>query len=192
MALPDLASVADLSARGVTTTTVHDTMLKVASSVVRAAAGGPISQTTSTVSLWAHDVDQWLDLPGRPVSAVSSVTVDGVVLAADRFKLVDGRLWSSSSWGGSEPVEVVVTMTHGLPTVPPWVVQLVCDLAISGTNAAPTGAADPRVVAERIDDYSVTFTQGAAMVATAMELPALTKSWLRSQFGGGVGVVTQR
>lgn len=192
MALPNLAGVADLSARGITTTALHDTMLAVASSLVRAAAGGPILETVSTVTLWALDDDCWLDLPGRPVSSVSSVVVDGTTLPVDSYKLIDGRLWSARPWGGVEPVEVVVTMTHGLPTVPAHVVQLVCDLAILGAATAPAGAADPRVVAERLDDYSVTFTQGAAMVATAMELPALTKSWLRAQFGGGVGMVTQR
>lgn len=194
MALPDLAAAADLSARGVTPTSVHDVMLAVASSVVRGAAGSPILETTSTVSLWAVDGSQWLDLPGKPVTAVSVVVYDGDTLTADDdYKLVDGRLWGSSPWGDPrEPLEVVVTMTHGLAEVPPHIVQLVCDLAIAGADAATAGAHDPRVLAERIDDYSVTFAPGAESVATAVELPALTKAWLRSQFGGGVAVVSYR
>jgi hypothetical protein len=48
------------------------------------------------------------------------------------------------------------------------------------------------VVAEKIDDYAVTFAQGAAGVASAMSIPKLTALWLRSQFGGGVSMVTSR
>lgn len=194
MALPDLAAAADLSARGVTPTAVHATMLTVASSVVRAAAGSPILATTSTVSLWGVDGSIWLDLPGKPVTAVATVVHDGTTLTVDDdYRLVDGRLWGAVPWGDPcEPLEVVVTMTHGLSAVPTHVVQLVCDLAIAGADAATTGAHDPRVIAERIDDYSVTFAPGAEAVATVMELPVLTKAWLRSQFGGGVSVVTYR
>lgn len=194
MSLPDLAASADLTARGITPTAVHTTMLAVASSIVRAAAGGPILATTSTVSVWASEPSQWLDLPGSPVTAVSSVVHDGDTLTADSdYKLVDGRLWGSFSWGNDyEPLETVITLTHGLATVPAWVVNLVCDLAILGAAAAPDGARDPRVIAEKVDDYAVTFAPGAEAVASAMELPALTKRALRARFGGGAGVVTHR
>lgn len=192
MALPDLASVTDLSARDIAYTSVHTTMLTVASSIVRGAAGSPILETTSTVSLWALDESRWLDLPGRPVTAVSAVVHDGDTLAASDYKLVDGRLWRSTGWGSCEPTEVVVTMTHGLAEVPPHIVQLVCDLAVSAAAVAPSGAHDPRVVAERIDDYSVTFADGAEAVATAVELPRLTRAWLRAQFGAGMQVVSYR
>jgi hypothetical protein len=192
VALPNLAVAADLTARGITPTSVHTVMLAVASSLVRAAAGGPVLETDSTVTLWALDETPWLDLPGSPVTAVESVVVDGDTLDADEYKLVDGRLWRSGSWGGCEPVEVVVSLTHGLVEVPASIVQLVCDLAILGATVAPSGAHDPRVVAEKIDDYSVTFSEGAASVASATELPALTRQWLRTQFGGGVTMVTSR
>lgn len=194
MALPNLAASADLTARGVTPTAVHTVMLAVASSIVRAAAGSPILSAASVVTLWGLDADPWLDLPGKPVTAVTTVVHDGDTLVADvDYKLVDGRLWGSTPWGdGCEPLKVVVTLTHGYAVVPAYIVQLVCDLAIAGANAATAGAHDPRVVAEKIDDYAVTFAAGAEAVATAMELPALTRHWLRSQFGGGVGVVTSR
>lgn len=191
MALLDLADNADLDARGVTPTAVHTLMLAVASSVVRAAAGSPILQTTSTVTLtdWGGAM---LRLPGLPVRSVASVKVDGQ--AVTDWRLVDASaLFHTSCWGdASSPVDVEVTLTHGLPEVPAHIVQLVCDLAIAGANAATSGALDPRVVAEKIDDYAVTFAAGAEVVATAMELPRLTKSWLRSQFGGGVQVVSYR
>lgn len=193
MTLSNLAVSADLTARGITPTAVHTTMLAVASSIVRAAAGGPILSTTSTVTLWASDASQWLPLPGSPVTAVSSVVHDGDTLAATDYKLVDGRLWGYTPWGTDcEPIKTVVTLTHGLAAVPAWVVQLVCDLTILGAAAAPEGARDPRVIAERIDDYAVTFAPGAEGVASAMELPALTKRALRAKFGGGAGVVSHR
>lgn len=194
MALPDLAATADLSARGVTPTSAHGVMLTVASSLVRAAAGSPILEATSTVSLtgWGG---RSLDLPGKPVRSVSAVSVDGDAVATTDYLLTDaGNLWRRyGSWGcGEYPVAVEVTMIHGLPTVPPYVVQLVCDLAIAGAAAAPDGAHDPRVIAEKIDDYSVSFAQGAEAVASAMELPSMTRRWLRARFGGGAGVVTYR
>lgn len=186
MALANLASTTDLSARGITTTALHTTMLTVASSLVREAAGGPVLATTSVVTLWAFEPSQWLPLPGSPVTAVASVVHDGDTLTANTdYKLVDGQLWGATCWGdGATPVKVVVTLTHGHAVVPPPVVNLVCDLAILGAKVAADGAADPRIVAERIDDYSVTFSEGAALVATAMQIPAATRLWLRRQFGG--------
>lgn len=194
MALPNLASTADLTARGITTTDVHTVMLAVASAVVRRAAGSPILEADSTVTLWGLDCSQWLDLPGVPVTAIASVTHDGTALAADDdYKLVNNRLWGACPWGDSrEPLEVVVEMTHGLATVPADVVNLVCDLAIAGADAATDGAHNPNVVAEKIDDYAVTFAPGAEAVASAVELSRMTKAWLRAQFGGGVAVVSYR
>lgn len=195
MALPDLAAEADLSARGVDTSNdeVVGVMLAVASSVVRGAAQSPILETESAVTLWGLDRDQWLDLPGKPVTAVADVVHDGDALASSEYKLVDGRLWGRSFWGnGCEPLEVTLTLTHGFAEVPAHIVQLVCDLAIAGMNAATDGARTAGVIAERIDDYSVTFAQGAEAVATAMELPMATKLALRKQFGGGAAMVSSR
>ena len=70
--------------------------------------------------------------------------------------------------------------------------QLVCDLAILGAAAAPEGAHDPRVVAEQIDDYKVQFAPGAEGVSSAMEIPKLTRLWLKAQFGGTASMATIR
>lgn len=195
MALPDLATSADLSDRGVEPDDddVAATFLAVASSVVRGAAQSPILATTSTVEVWAQDADQYLDLPGKPITAVSAVVLDGTTLDATDYKLIDGRLWRHCGWGdGCTPSQVTVTMTHGLAAAPAWVVQIVCDLAIAGMKAAPNGARDPRVFVETLGPYSVTYSQAGDLVATAMELPSATKLALRKAFGGGVSVVTSR
>lgn len=193
MALPDLATEANLSTRGVdvSNTALVAEMLAVASAIVRGAAASPILEATSTVSLTAWG-EQSLRLPGLPVSAVATVEVDGV--ARTDWTLTDSSaLWSLRGWGlGVEPGTVEVTMTHGLPAVPAEIRNLVCDLAALGIATAADGAHDVRVVAERIDDYSVEFAQGAEVVASAMTLPPLTRSWLRARFGGGVAVVTYR
>jgi len=195
VALPDLAASADLSARGVDISNAGlvAAMLAVASSVVRSAAQSPILSTESTVTLWATDNDHYLDLPGKPVTAVDVVVLDGDTLAADDYKNVHGRLWRSAGWaGGCEPLEVEVTMTHGFEAVPEHIKQLVCDLAILGMSTAADGAHDPSILTESIDDYSVTFTAAGEGVASAMELPVATKRALRSQFGGGVAMVLSR
>lgn len=196
MALPNLAAVTDVEARGVflDDDDVTTVMLRVASSVVRAAARGPISEATSTVDIWAQDADQYLDLPGKPVTAITAVVLDGATLTANvDYRLVNDRLWRRCGWATTYcPQLATVTMTHGLPNVPDWVVQLVCDLAIAGVRAAPSGARDLRVVAETVGDYSVKFTEQGEVVATAMELPTATKQALRKAFGGGVGMLTSR
>lgn len=192
MALPDLATSADLSARGVD---VSDTglvavMLTAASALVREAAGSPILEHDATVTFWAIEPGLWLDIPVRPVTAVSAVTLDGDTVTD--YKVVDGSLWRACGWALWEPLEVEVSLTCGLPETPATVVQLVCDLAIAGMQSATAGAIDSRVVAERIDDYSVTFADGADLVASAMTVPPKTRASLRARFGGGVGSVGLR
>ena len=194
MTLAPLADLSDLSVRidvNSVDSNLAETMLSVASSLVRSAAGSPIAERESEVSVWALDASCWLPLPGQPVTSVSSVTVDGSAVTS--YKLADGALWRRCHWSdGYEPTEVVVTMTHGYPEVPDWIVQLVCDLAILGIKTASEGAIDPRVAVEEIDDYKVTFSATGQVLASALELPAATRLALSSRFGGGVGKVSWR
>jgi hypothetical protein len=187
-----LAASADLSDRGVdvSDTELVDAMLLVASALVREAAGSPILSATVDVAWWVTEWSEWETVPVRPLRSVASVTLDGV--AVTDHKVVHNDLWRRDGWYVDEPVEIAATVTVGLPTVPESVKQLVCDLAILGMNTATVGALDPRVVAERIDDYSVTFAEGGAAVASAMTIPSATRSSLRARFGGGVGSVRLR
>lgn len=200
MALPTLAGLSDLQARGVDADStparqvLAETMLAVASATVRGAAQSPILEKTSTIELtcWGGD---WLDLPGLPIRSVSVVELDGTTLTTTDYRLDrdKGALWRFCGWGNAfEPTPVVVTMLHGLNEVPEDIINLVCDLTILGMNVATEGAIDSRTLAERIDDYSVTFKQGAEAVASALELPRASKVALRSRFGGGVGMVSHR
>lgn len=192
MALAPLAVAADLDARGVdvTDSTLADLMLEVASATVRNAAGRvPISETTSTVSLIGRG-EQYLPLPGAPISAVSAASIDGT--AVTDFVLDGNRLWRANGWGFDwEPTPVSVTLTHGYASVPVWIVDLVCSLAAAGmaaSQASTYATADGRIVSEMVGDYQVTYAQGAESVATVMELPRVTRLRLRAQFGGS-GVV---
>lgn len=196
MALASLASTGDLSDRGIDTSdaTLAETMLDVASAAVRQAAGSPISETESTVVLYAWG-DSLLHLPGLPVQTVATVEIDGT--ATTDFRFVGTALWRASGWGcSSEPADVEVTMTHGLSEVPADIVDLVCNLAAAGqaeaASMAAGGAFDPRVVVESIDDYRVQYAEGAAAVASVFDLPTGTRARLRARFGGGASVVEYR
>lgn len=190
MALAPLATVDDLTARNIDATDpLASTMLAVASAAVREAAGSPISQTESTVDLIGRWCEPYLRLPGPPVVSVSKVLIEGVEVTD--WRLVGDRLWRCQGWAVTYgPNRVTVTYTHGLPEVPDDVVDLVCSLAGAGVAAAAESyAAHGGVVAERIDDYSVTYAQGADAVASVMELPEGTRNRLRARFGGSARLV---
>ena len=194
--LAPLASDADLLSRGSTSDDVAAAaqLLDIASSIVRGAAGRvPISRTTSTVTITVWGETQ-VQLPGAPIQSVSSVELDGSPVTD--WTLTDtGALWRPGGWGcAHEPGTLEAVIVHGYATVPPRLVNLVCDLAMAGAAAVKTGPVDTRVLAERIDDYSVTFAQttDAVSVASAMQLPRTTRAWLAAQFGGGAGTVRAR
>ncbi|MEV1006126.1 hypothetical protein [Streptomyces sp. NPDC049881] len=197
MALSPLASVADMAAAGVPVAPEEEARvthwLTVASAAVREAAGCPISQTTSTLSVEGPPT-AWLTLPGPPVTAVSAVEVDGT--PATDWRLRSGQLWRRSGWcAGDPPTEVTVTYTHGLPDVPADIIELVCRMAAAALVAwrgAPDGAglAAGDVRSERLGDYSVTY--GDDGLITEMELPDYLRERLAARFGGGVTLLRSR
>ncbi len=149
MALHPLASIEDLSRRGLAVepeeTTAVEVYLEVASAAVREAAAAPISATTSTLTL-EGEPSQWLRLPGLPVASIASAKIDGVTVTD--WRLRSGMLWRAAGWTGWDgPAEVEVTYTHGLTTVPADIVDLVCRMtaaAWSPTARRRTGPASPR------------------------------------------------
>lgn len=197
MALAALATVADLAARGLTVdvaeTAIVETYLDVASAAVREAAGTPISETTSTVTL-EGEPGQWLTLPGLPISAVATVELDGV--AVTDWRLRSHRLWRAAGWTGCDgPSEAEVTQTHGLATVPADIVDLVCRMVAAALVAyraedGGQGLAAKNIRAERIGDYSVTY--GGDGLITEMELPDYLRERLAARFGGGMSLLRSR
>ncbi|WP_327724367.1 hypothetical protein [Streptomyces europaeiscabiei] len=198
MALDPLATVGDLEARGLTVEpdeeTIVGTFLEEASAAVREAAGVPISETISTVGLEGTDNSQWLTLPGPPIRSVSAVEIDGQ--AVTDWRLRSHQLWRASGWQlSSEPSEVTVTQTHGLPTVPADIVGLVCRIAAAvlvAHRAQPDGEglAARDIRSERIGDYAVTYGDSGRI--TEIELPEYLREQLAARFGGGVTVVRSR
>lgn len=192
MALDPLATVADLAARGVTVdpseVTAVTTYLDAASAIVRDAAGSPISETTSTVTLEGRGGR--LHLPGQPATAVSAVSVDGV--AVSDYALRSGAL--ARSCGFREGSDVEVTYTHGLPAVPADIVDLVCRMvgqALVKFRESPESAiASKPVVQERIGDYSVTYAY--ELTYSDMELPKYLRRRLGARFGMGGNLVRSR
>jgi hypothetical protein len=192
MALNPLATITDLTARGVTVAsseqTAVATYLDVASAIVRDAAGSPISATTSTVTLEGRGGR--LHLPGQPVTAVSAVSVDGV--AVTDYALRSGAL--ARSCGFPEGAAVVVTYTHGLATVPADIVDLVCRLvgqALVRFRESPESAISSKpVVQERIGDYAVSYA--SEFTYSDMELPKYLRRRLAARFGSGNGLVRSR
>ena len=197
--MPALATVDDLTARGITVSDEPraSLFLDVASSAVRDAAGVPIGSQTSTVTLYPSGPSPHLPLPGGPVTAVSSVTVGGDELTQGLdYALWDGSLYRPCGWvsGSTLPEPVVVTYTHGLPTVPADLVDLVCRMAATAINAAEDGSgsglAIDGVVSESLGDYAVTYRADSGL--TEMELSERMRSRLRARFGGGAAMVGTR
>lgn len=197
MALSALATVANLAARGLVVepgeTDIVGVYLDVASAAVRDAAGVPISQTTSTITFEGERGER-LRLPGPPVTEVASVELDGQ--AVTDWRLRSGVLWRAAGWSPArEPSEVTVTYTHGLPSVPADIVDLVCRIATAAlvsyrSEDGGTGLAAQDVRQERIGDYSVTYGDDGRI--SEMELPEYLRERLRARFGGGASMVRSR
>jgi hypothetical protein len=188
-----LAAAADLSARGITIPPGADVdaLLAAASDSVRAAAGCPITRVTSTVTVGAPD-GQWLTLPG-PVHSVDDVSVDGAEVTS--WRLVDGSLWLREGWRSHcSPGVVTVTLTHGYDPVPADIVDLVCSLVASGASAVEAGEYESTAGLQsvKIDDYSETYETGSNAVTGRMELPKVTREWLRQRFAGSAFVTGSR
>ncbi|ADE43453.1 head-tail adaptor [Streptomyces phage phiSASD1] len=195
MALAPLATVADLEARGVTVAAEEAVFLAAtldsASTVVREAAGSPISEATSTVEL-EGETGSRLRLPGLPVRSVSEVLLDGVPVTG--WRLRSGALWREAGWShGCGPSAVSVTYVHGLPEVPADIVDLVCRMAgqallsFRENEDALSALADKPLAQERIGDWSATYA--FAPEFSVMEIPEKMRRRLAARFGGTIAAV---
>lgn len=131
--------------------------------------------------------DAWLALPQRPVTAVTSITIDGgtPLVAGTDFKRFGSRLWRRCGWAKcwDEPSTIAVTYSHG------W--------AVGDQNLQPARAAvlalgqraysNPSgLQSEAIDDYRAQWT--TAISVAAEQAPLLMQS-LRRRYGIRAGLV---
>lgn len=186
MALEPLAAVSDLSVYNVDTSDIAlvERLLESVSAAVRDAAGVPITKTTSTVTMWTESSKR-VELPAMPVHSVDEVRLNGELVTG--WVLRGVSLYRDIPWQKpwEVPAELQVTFTHGYDPVPADIVKLVCTLVAAGVHENDEGMGETRgVSSERLDDYQVSFTRGEAEVVDKTELPAATRAWLRSRFGG--------
>lgn len=157
-------------------------LVEIGTAVVQAEVGQRLVAVTDDSVTLLGTTDSWLDLPERPVTAVSSVAVDGT--AVGDYRLFGARLWRSCGWAPSplEPSTVTVEYTHGyasdaqeLQLARGAVLAVVRDWAANPTAATSL----------RIDDYAETYSAVTARLETTTHLRAA----LRRQYGRRGGLV---
>lgn len=193
--LDPLATESDLTDRNITIPAGMDSgaILNSASWAVRDAAGCPITETESTITLVVDD--RWcFDLPAGPVSSVSSVQVASVEVAG-WVKFGDSvRMPTTQWWGvGCLPVEVAVTYTHGFPVIPADIVDLVCGMASMGFAADGNYGGTARSALVKLGDYEERFNRPAGMESPSpLAVPDSVRARLRARFGTSVVLVGMR
>lgn len=166
-------------------------LVECATAVVQEAAGlQRIVQVVDDVATLIGTTDSFLELPQLPVTAVSSVTLDGSTVATGaltgggNYKRFGNKLWRGDGWQllCNVPSEVVVTYTHGFPAL-----HQSLQLARSSVLALcapfydnPGGAASVK-----IDDYAATYDRMAAQMAADKSRRAA----LHRQYGRRGGLV---
>lgn len=104
MSLPDLATLDDVAAflqRELTPLEITNgaRLITMASGLVRRYTRQNITQVVDDVVTMPGNWSNVLDLPQRPVTAVSSVTMNGATMPSTQWRLVDDRLFvGTGSW----------------------------------------------------------------------------------------------
>lgn len=166
--------------------------INAATAVVQEAAGNQrILQVVDDTATLLGTTDSWLDLPQRPVTAVTSVTVDGETLTAvtaggnaEGYRRYGARLWRGCGWQTycGEPSTVVVVNTHGYaPASQGLELARAATLGLAKQAYSNVGGA----TREQIDDYAVAYEA----VTAAIEASPNLKAALRRQYGRRAGLV---
>jgi hypothetical protein len=125
--------------------------LTLASGAFSGAAETWFTPTTTTWSALAEGCSV-LELPFKPVTAVSAVRINGATITG--WTLRQGSLYRLAGFGylrAWPPDEVAVDLTHGYATAPDEVKLATLEIA-AGLYENPTGAAS-----ESIDDYTTRY-----------------------------------
>lgn len=179
-------------------------LIEAVAAMVYATIGRNLDQRTETVDIpgtWSED----LELPGRPITSIGDVRLNGRLLDPSLYSYNDRQLlrratdedlfdtsWSELGanplggaraqlrplhWGG--PASTVrVTYTHGYTSanIPPLIKYTAIDAA-SRTFSSPVG-----VKQESLGAYSVTYLDRANGEGSGMQLTEAEKMQLRSVF----------
>lgn len=141
---------------------------EIATGMVQAITG-PLESVASTVVLPVM-VDGTVELPGRVITAVASVTVDDVAQTFSwrrPYPVVRIQDWTPPSTLDDWPL-AEITYTHGYSTVPP-VAKAVALTVAARAYANPRG-----VTSVRIDDYvEQSQAESAGVTLTPYEVAAL-------------------
>jgi hypothetical protein len=140
-----------------------DQVLQIASALFSAEADTMWAATNVTWSTRGGP-RRCIELPFRPVTAVSAVRLNGVTIAGWTLRL--NALYRDAgfgSWLAFPPDQVDVDLTHGETTVPDDVKGAVLDTAAQAYDI-PVGA----VVSESIDDYAVRYAKSGGLQLTEM------------------------
>lgn len=167
-------------------------LIEAATAVVQGAAGGQrILEVEDDTADLTGTTDSWLDLPQRPVTAVTTAEIDGTAVTVGAagsggctYRLRGSRMWRGDGWQTycGEPSEVTVVYTHGWPAGAQQLQlarQAVLSLA-KGVCTNPDG-----VARETIDDYTVAYEAAAAL----MDGSPYLRASLRRQYGRRGGLV---
>src|SRR5690606_34368393 len=143
--LPGLADLADDTATQ---------LLEIATAVVQGETGQDLVAVEGDEAELLGTTESWLDLPQRPVTGITSVTVEGA--AVTDFKPYGARLWRGCGWSRYiyEPSTVVVVYDHGYAADDRKLALAKATVLMLAASAAggPAG-----VTSESIDDYQVTY-----------------------------------
>jgi hypothetical protein len=164
-------------------------LLELATGEVQGAAGQRLVEVEDEDGELMGDSGSWLHLPERPVSDISSLTIDGgdeLIAGTDYIRTAgSAQLWRACGWSDYiyQPSIVAFTYSHGRP-VGDQKLQPARSATLALAQAVTSNPSG--VLAESIDDYRVQF---AAQLAALMEAsPALQKS-LRRTYGRRGGPV---
>jgi hypothetical protein len=153
-----------------------DQVLTLASALFSREADTWFAPTTATYTTLGTPCPS-IDLPFRPVSAVTDVRINSVAVTG--WTLIKRTLWRPQGFGTScsiPPDKVEIDLTHGEATAPDDVKAEVLEIAGQAYDI-PVGA----LVAESIDDYAVKYATtggGLQLTASARDLARMYRGTL--------------
>lgn len=133
-------------------------LLGLATGAVQDAAGQELLLHEDDAVELMGTTESWFTLPQRPVTAVTSVRLDGALITD--YKKFGDRLWRRAGWATcyTEPSTVAVVYSHGFAD---WDNKLSSARAAVLALAARMHANPIGATGLSIDDYSQQFSQSA-------------------------------